>query len=146
MVEQERLGHLVRVAKLEDVAYSEIQGRNQNGGDLEEFSPSFVISLEARHEPAPGFRVLLECRADSDPDMQLVVGARATYSVPTEERDLLEEQDVLESFVNEVAIMTLLPFVREGLADLALRVFRTPIIMPMFPRGALRLDSSKNPT
>lgn len=43
-------------------------------------------------------------------------------------------------FANEVAVMTIFPFLREGVADATSKVFGEPIILPIAPRGAIGFD------
>ncbi len=50
-----------------------------------------------------------------------------------------ERRDVM-MFANEVAVMTIYPFLREGVADATLKVFGEAIVLPIAPRGAIGFD------
>lgn len=70
---------------------------------------------------------------------EMRVVARAEYHVPVEKAELLARPVTME-FANHVAVMVLVPYLREALSDLSLRVFDQRIVMPMFKRGELWFD------
>lgn len=48
------------------------------------------------------------------------------------------DAETLELFASEVGVMTLIPYIREALSSLTLRVFGAPIFLPMIQRGDVR--------
>lgn len=58
------------------------------------------------------------------------------------------DADLLIEYSNEVAVMTLLPFVRQHIADLSQRALGFPLLMPIMARGTLHfsLNEQENPT
>jgi hypothetical protein len=52
-------------------------------------------------------------------------------------------QRVVELFANEVAVMTLFPYLREGIASISSKVFGSPITLPVAQRGQLGFDVSE---
>ncbi|WP_354157476.1 hypothetical protein [Arthrobacter sp. UYCu512] len=52
----------------------------------------------------------------------------------------LPPQRVVELFANEVAVMTLFPYLREGIASITSKVFGTPITLPVAQRGQIGFE------
>ncbi|WP_146341313.1 hypothetical protein [Nesterenkonia sp. NBAIMH1] len=48
--------------------------------------------------------------------------------------------DVMLEFANRVGVMALLPYLREALHSMSLKVFGERLLMPMIPAGELRFD------
>lgn len=46
----------------------------------------------------------------------------------------------VELFANEVAVMTLFPYLREGIASITSKVFGTPITLPVAQRGQIGFE------
>lgn len=44
---------------------------------------------------------------------------------------------VLLEYANNVAVMALLPYLRQAIADMTQRVFGSPLLMPVLQRGAV---------
>lgn len=51
-----------------------------------------------------------------------------------------ESSGAVTEFVNNVAIMHMLPYVRQTIADVTQRVFNAPLLMPMVQRGQLTFE------
>lgn len=51
-------------------------------------------------------------------------------------------QRAVELFANEVAVMTLFPYLREGIASISSKVFGTPVTLPVAQRGQIGFDVS----
>lgn len=51
------------------------------------------------------------------------------------------------AFANEVAVMTLLPYLRESISTITAKVFGEPLLLPIIPRGELgfELDEMATP-
>jgi len=88
---------------------------------------------------AADFRVFLRCEIDL-PQGQVAVETVAAYGVEGESANYLKDPEVLIAYVNDVAVMACLPFVRQALSGLTQRVFDSPLVMPVRPRGAVRFD------
>ncbi len=63
----------------------------------------------------------------------------ATYGY---EGDAPEVRTVL-AFANEVAVMTLFPYLREAVATITAKVFGDAILLPILPRGEVGFDLDK---
>lgn len=48
-------------------------------------------------------------------------------------------------FANEVAVMTIFPYLREGISDATTKVFGEPVFLPIAPRGAIAFDIDEEP-
>lgn len=96
--------------------------------------PEYGLQIDYR-DADNGFRVRLETRFDthmglivSDVGAEYELDGIGARSIP---------RDMLLDFVNNVALMALLPYVRESVADITLKVFRSALLMPMMRRGEL---------
>ncbi|MBF4592094.1 MULTISPECIES: hypothetical protein [unclassified Curtobacterium] len=49
-------------------------------------------------------------------------------------------QRSLQLFANEVAVMTVFPYLREAVASITARVFQQPLHLPMIARGQIVVD------
>jgi len=67
----------------------------------------------------------------------------ATYSSKTP-IEFTPENLVLVDFANEVAVMMLVPFLRQNIADLSQRTFGVPLLMPVVRKGMLQFLVDKN--
>lgn len=95
----------------------------------------FGVALDFDDEDSKRFRVRLQTEIESDPGIIRAILA-AEYELDTfKPRDLNE--DVMLEFVNKVAVMTLLPYVRQTVADISQRVFTYPLTMPLFKAGKI---------
>ncbi|MEO7016210.1 MAG: hypothetical protein ABI130_11040 [Leifsonia sp.] len=99
-------------------------------------------------EAEPSYRLTVTGRDD---DRAFRIGLRADIKVGTgsitseieaeyEFRELcfsaVSEQSRID-FANDVAIMAILPFTRQSIADITVRVFGAPLLMPIVKRGEL---------
>ena len=70
-------------------------------------------------------------------------GGEATVSVAAEYQLLNEikpTRRALQIFCNEVAIMTVFPYLREGMSSITTRVFGEAIYLPVAERGSISID------
>ena len=141
---------LAASAQLVDVGFSHLaasRGPHESGevGPTEVVSPTFALRLETRDEPGPegegGFRVFLRCDVELERG-PVAVEVVASYDVQAAAVHLVGERETLLEYVNEVAVMVCLPFVRQALADLTQRVFGNPLVMPIMQRGAVRFGGT----
>lgn len=124
--------HEIRARELycvrEEIAEPEEQPRFSLQVDLAE-----IEDLEPG-EPRPvqyGLQLELET-----PDGRTRVVIQGRYSVDREHADAFEMPVAVE-YANHVALMALLPYLRQALADLSSRVLDNQILMPIFARGEL---------
>lgn len=100
----------------------------------------FGVSLDLGEEDDGRFRVRVLTEVESDPGI-IRVNIAAEYELanlgPREVSD-----DVMLEFVNKVSVMTILPYVRQAIADISQRVFTYPLTMPLFKVDELTFDKS----
>ena len=70
------------------------------------------------------------------PTGELRAAAMADYRVEERAAASLTMRLAVE-YANEVGVMVLLPYLRQAIADLSLRVFGATLLMPILPRGAV---------
>lgn len=83
-----------------------------------------------------GIRVTVNVTSASG-EARVVVAADYTL-----ESGKAPEATLLDLFASEVAIMTLFPFVREGIQSATSRVFGVPLLLPVLERGQIRGNAS----
>lgn len=102
-----------------------------------EISPEYSLNL-ATSDDARGFRVLLRTEIDVTIGR---IGCDVAAEYELEGLQLgRDSSGAMQEFVNNVALMHLLPFVRQSIADLTQRVFSAPLIMPMMQRGEMEFE------
>jgi len=74
----------------------------------------------------------------------LRVGVQGEYLAEGLTRDDVSP-DVEEEYVNRVAIMTLVPYVRQAIADLSARVFGNTLTLGVIRPGEIAFTSSRRP-
>ena len=140
---------LVEATSLETVSFLELSAKraddqaSHNALFKEEsydIEPEFTLEF-AKDPDERKFRVRIKTQIQSEPG-KIVVDAAAEYAV--EELDIgLISEDLLLEFANKVAIFAIIPYLRQGVADMTQRVFGVPLTMPMYRRG--ELEFSKKP-
>jgi hypothetical protein len=70
----------------------------------------------------------------NDVDGRIVVDVAAEYEAPDE---LTITRELAFDYVNEVAVMQLLPFVRETVNTMSAKVLHKPLLMPVYQRGEI---------
>ncbi|TGD29718.1 hypothetical protein EB835_15780 [Brevibacterium sp. S22] len=71
------------------------------------------------------------------PAGEAVVSVAGEYVI---EDGIAPSSRVIKQFVNEVAVMAVLPYLREGIATITAKVFGTPLNLPIISRGAITVD------
>jgi hypothetical protein len=110
--------------------------------DEYEIDPKYTLNVDIRGDKV-GFRVRFLTEITT-PIGEIACGVLAEYEHP--EVVLRQESgDALAEFVNGVALMHILPYARQGIADLTQRTFDAPLLMPIIQRGemsfAMGIDS-----
>lgn len=111
--------------------------------NLEEVSEPFDILPEyevntAYRDDGAGFRVILRTVIDV-PVGRIQCDTSAEYEM-AELRASDIPDGVFGQFVNDVAVMHILPFTRQSIADITQRVFANALLMPIMQRGSLHFD------
>lgn len=125
---------LVDLVRLESVEFHEVSARRfdswQDGEGGE-------ISIEVQiREGSDGFGVRLKATAEVAMG-EAVVSVAGKYSVA---EGVEPGSRTIKQFVNEVAVITVLPYLREGLTSITAKVFGKPLYIPIIPRGDIAVD------
>lgn len=102
-----------------------------------EISPTYTLQVNVRDDAA-GFRARFGTSI-SMPVGEIQCDVVAEYEI---DEYLLGAAtgDALAEYVNGVVLMHVLPYVRHAIADLTLRTFGTPLLMPVMQRGEISFD------
>lgn len=133
---------LVADVSLASISFIELGAARDPSGavpDGGEASVEPVHRLQtAFQDDLQGFRVRVRTEIEL-PIGSIVVDVAAEYSLDTVAGSSIDQALLLE-FVNEVAVMHLVPYIREGLADITRRVFGAGLLMPIMQRGEMNFD------
>lgn len=125
---------LVTRSELEGIDFHEISVRRFDGVEIEDGTQQGGVDFSFQRradEETFGIRARAELNL---PFGEAVVTVAATYRIL--EGGAPSERD-LELFANEVAVMAMFPYVREGLSTATAKVFGSPITLPVAQRGQL---------
>jgi hypothetical protein len=134
---------LVEVADLETIeTYRLIAERDIFASAREdvEIDPSYTLTVDFR-DAGDGFRVRLVTDIDT-PLGGISCGVLGEYGIG-QARLRTETSEALTEFINGVALMHLIPYARQSIADLTQRVFGAPLLMPMIQRGQISFSPSE---
>lgn len=99
--------------------------------------PEYELNTAFRDDLA-GFRVILRTIIDV-PIGRIECNTSAEYEM----EDLLADDvpdEAFGQFVNDVAVMHILPYTRQSIADITQRVFANALLMPIMQRGSIQFD------
>lgn len=99
--------------------------------------PQYTLETGWRSDEI-GFRIALQTEIEA-PVGDIRCDVQAEYELQQYKMSDIS-QAVLQEFVNQVALMAILPFVRQGIADITLRVFEAPLLMPIIQRGEITFN------
>lgn len=137
------LMRLVQSVNLQHISQLELSAKRASASvepDADEVvQPLHTLGLNPRDDGA-AFMVRLATVIESSAG-RIVSEVAVEYSVDGFTMDSVSERVLLE-FANNVAIMTAIPFVRQSIADITLRVFGSPLLMPVMQRGDLEFDET----
>lgn len=128
---------LVEVAELEAIdTYRLVAERDifARKPDNVEIDPVYKMTIDFRDD-ASGFRVRLETDI-ATPLGKISCAVLSDYGLG-EARIGAETSEAITEFINNVALMHLIPYTRQAIADLTQRVFSAPLLMPMIQRGQI---------
>ncbi|ASR55528.1 hypothetical protein [Cellulomonas sp. PSBB021] len=127
---------LVPLALLDELTFVELHAVRRldvAAPDDVEITPQYTLDA-GTSDDATRFRIVLSVALDLGVgDVRVAVAA---YYTAQDGAPTLSQALVVE-YANEVGVMTMLPFLRQGIADVTQRVFGTPLLMPVMPRGSL---------
>ncbi|MGO3072189.1 MAG: hypothetical protein ACTIID_11625 [Brevibacterium linens] len=125
---------LIDQVQLESVEFHEVSARRfDSGSDGEDGE----ISIEVQIREGPGgFGVRLIATAEVAIG-EAVVSVAGEYSM-SEGAD--PSSRTIKQFVNEVAVMTVLPYLREGMTTITAKVFGKALYIPIIPRGDIAVE------
>ncbi len=134
---------LVETASLVSIEIDELGAERKPGDASEEVSvePAYDLTLNLRDDFA-GFRVRLLTTIDV-PIGLIRCGVYAEYELSGSTIGS-ESTEAVGVFVNNVALMHVLPYVRQSIADITLRVFNGPLLMPIIQRGEISFKVELN--
>lgn len=143
----EPMGSLGDSVELADIGFRSIEAKQYGAEiDVPEENPIFQLDVTipktkpaGESERPNGFILALAVEVHT-PDGLIRVEPYATYSVRRGERVELSPEAVTE-FANGSAIPDLLLLAREALNDMAGRVLRTQIVMPVFRKGDIQFPA-----
>lgn len=135
---------LVAESNLAEVSCFELSARlgDATSDDLEgvaDLGISQELIFGTRDDDA-AFRIRIRTLMDVPEGGQVVVGIAGEWDYAPGTASQIAESVMLD-FVNNVAIMVLMPFIREHAADLSRRVFGNALMLPMMQRGQIQFDA-----
>jgi hypothetical protein len=124
-------------ANLRSIEYYEVSARRHESPPHQEDQPEGQVSITVQERHAAGqFGVRLLASV-------VVPMGEVTASVAGE-YDLADgfepSRRALQNFANEVAVMTVFPYLRESIATASARVLGRAIQLPVIERGSIALD------
>jgi len=128
---------LAPAAVLEDLSFVELYVKRRLDAPVDATGtgePQFTLQTQHHEDDDRRFRLLLSVEVDAGVG-ELRVTTLASYLV-TDPTIRLSQRIAVE-YANEVGVTTMLPFLRQGIADLTQRVFGSALLMPVLPRGAV---------
>lgn len=126
-----------------------VRGVVGDDGRRQIIGPGPAADLEAQHEShelevfwlESGGRLLVRLSVDLGTNVgEIRVGFQAEWDVADLTRDTVPPE-VEEEFVNRVAVMALIPYVRAGISDVATRVLGGNVTMGLIRPGDLEFSS-----
>ena len=132
------VAQLVEDAQLTSIDTLHLQATQIEGAEpVEQAEPIWALGIDNRTDNM-GFRIRLRVELDfGNGSVQAEVAA--AYSTRTVESTQIA-LPAMEEFVNGVAVMHLLPFLRQAVSDLTGRVFNAAITLPLLQRGQLTFE------
>lgn len=124
---------------LETIRFRELGARRVGAEPLDTVTPEFSLGIDRHSEDESRFRLRLRCEVHIADGSWIICEPEADYLVTDESRLPLTHTLILE-YANEVAVMALIPYLRQGISDISQRVFGTPLVMPVMARGAIHFE------
>lgn len=138
----QRLVEAAQLLSIETVALSAERHVGVESDEEFEIEPEYELSITLRDDFG-GFRAQLST-AISVPIGEIRCVIYAEY-VLDNARIGVESTEAMSDFINGVALMHILPFTRQAISDVTMRVFNNPLLMPLIKRGELGFELQLNP-
>lgn len=131
---------LIARSELQSIQFHEVSAKRFDGVLDETQSKDGQVSFSYQHRSnTDGFGIRITANVALSFG-EINVTAAVDYKLLNGD---IPAERLLEQFANEVAIMTLFPYVRESIATISTKVFGDPITLPVAHRGQLGFDLSK---
>lgn len=129
--------NLIQRSSLRTIEFHEVSGRLIPAeGDIPETEPANVsIRLEHRVDKTSFGVRMVGTVSNTTKEVRVAVAAEydMTDGTTPEERTVL-------LFGNEVAVMSLFPYFREGVSSISAKVFNDPLLLPTIERGMIGFE------
>jgi hypothetical protein len=141
---------LVNAVDLESISFLELSAKRLDeeatqslvdNDEAYDVQPDFTLQF-ARDLDQQKFRIRIKTVIQAQPGT-VVIDAAADYSMSDLELEDITEELMLE-FANRVALMSIVPYLRQGLADMTQRVFGVPLTMPLYRSGELQFTAASS--
>lgn len=130
------------IAKLKAITYLRLHSERIETfvvpDELPPIDPTYQLRFDTADDGEFRLRVTIEIET---PHASILVEAAAEYVASEYSGELTP--DLLVEYTNQIGTMTLLPYLRQAVADLTQRVFGEPLLMPVMERGAIVFDASE---
>lgn len=120
--------------RLESVQFHEVSARRFDT-ELEEADSDITIEVQIK-EDSDRFGVRLR-GVTQVPAGEAVVSVAGEYVI---ENGNAPSNRIIKQFVNDVAVMTVLPYLREGIAAITAKVFGAPLNIPLIAQGDIAVE------
>lgn len=138
---KEELLNLIQAVELSEVGFNELAAKRwESLEDTVQSAPSFSFAIQFAEPPAKAFKIVLRCQLQTEVG-EVAVEPFAVYSCSEVAESIGLDDNLVTHFANEVAVMTLLPFVRQSIADVTQRVFDETLLMPVVARGQVEFKA-----
>lgn len=128
---------LIQRSQLRAIEFHEVAARliPFEGDAPEQEEANVQIKLEHRIATSDFGIRMVGSVTNSTKEVRVAVAAEYTVT----EGETPDERTVL-MFANEVAVMSLFPYFREGVSSISAKVFNDPLLLPTVERGMIRYD------
>lgn len=130
---------LLRIEVIKLAAERRLDVENDDSFTVE---PSYTLAIDLR-DNRDGFRVRLST------DLMLPLGGVSCVAYAEYEMKRMSvgaaSTEAMGDFINGVVLMHVIPYVRQSISDLTMRVFNFPLLMPMIQRGDIGFELTLEP-
>ena len=133
------LDTLSRHLAFKDVRYNELRAKAEDIPEEELVPPILRLHVMIADKPQDDQPDMLNAQVALNVDLtvpegRVCVEPVALFQIPIKYSTALNAR-ALTAYVNETGFFQILPFARQSMFDISSRVFRNPILMPIFQPG-----------
>lgn len=132
---------LVESVEMSDVQFYELSAKKNESSDEideKEIDPTFLLQIG---HPSDGIGVRLAVEVSvSRGIVRADVGV--IYATKTKDDHISVPEEIGLEFANRVGVLALIPYLRESVTNMSLRVLGKPINLPLFRAGQLTFQPS----